>query len=82
MNSIVLTNVCDEFALDLARLVSGRFTSIARNRLSRVYPMMSPNQNMESLNEKIEKEDWAGWAKIAQRIEEIEDVAAKSELRN
>jgi hypothetical protein len=37
---------------------------------------------MKSIKEKIEKEDWAGWAKIARRIEAIEDVAAKSELRN
>jgi hypothetical protein len=39
-------------------------------------------QRLESIKKKIEKKDWAGWAKIAQRIEAIEDVAAKSELRN
>jgi hypothetical protein len=44
--------------------------------------MMSPNQHMESLKEKIEKEDWAGWAKIARRIEGIEKRAAKSGLPN
>jgi hypothetical protein len=37
---------------------------------------------LASIKKKIEKEDWAGWAKIAQRIEAIEDVTAKSELRN
>jgi hypothetical protein len=35
-------------------------------------------QRLESIKKKIEKKDWAGWARIAQRIEAIEDVAAKS----
>lgn len=32
-------------------------------------------QRLKSIKEKIEKEDWAGWAKIAQRIEAIEKLA-------
>jgi hypothetical protein len=39
-------------------------------------------QRLESIKKKIGKKDWSGWAKIAQRIKAIEDVAAKSELRN
>jgi hypothetical protein len=39
-------------------------------------------QRLESLRKKVAKGDWKGWARIAQRIEAIEDVAAKSELRN
>jgi hypothetical protein len=35
-------------------------------------------QRLESIKKRIEKKDWAGWARIAQRIEAIEDVAAKS----
>jgi hypothetical protein len=39
-------------------------------------------QRLESIRKKIEKEDWAGWAKIARRIEAIEKCAAKSGLAN
>lgn len=39
-------------------------------------------QRLESIKKNIEKKDWAGWTRIARRIEAIEDVAAKSELRN
>lgn len=38
-------------------------------------------QRLESIKKKIANEDWAGWAKIAQRIKAIE-VAAKSGLRH
>jgi hypothetical protein len=34
-------------------------------------------RRLESIKKKIEKEDWAGWAKIAQRIDEVEKFAAK-----
>jgi len=34
-------------------------------------------QRLESIKKKIEKEDWAGWARIAQRIERIERCAGK-----
>ena len=34
-------------------------------------------QRLESIKKKIEKEDWAGWARITQRIERIERRAAK-----
>ena len=37
-------------------------------------------QRLESIKKKIEKEDWAGWARIAQRIEAIEGLAAKAAL--
>jgi hypothetical protein len=39
-------------------------------------------QRLESIRKKVAKRDWKGWARIAQRIEAIEDVAAKSEHRN
>jgi hypothetical protein len=39
-------------------------------------------QRLESIRKKVAKGDWKGWARIAQRIEAIEDVAAKSQLRN
>jgi hypothetical protein len=38
-------------------------------------------ERLESIKKKIEKEDWAGWARIAQRIEAIEKLAAKSGVR-
>jgi hypothetical protein len=34
-------------------------------------------QRLKSIKEKIEKEDWAGWAKVARRIDEIEKLATK-----
>jgi len=37
-------------------------------------------QRLQSVKEKIEKEDWRGWARIARRIEAIEKLAAKSGL--
>src|SRR6266853_2364980 len=37
-------------------------------------------QRLESIKKKIEKEDWAGWARIAQRIEAIERLAVKQGL--
>jgi hypothetical protein len=37
-------------------------------------------QRLESIKKKIEKEDWVGWARIAQRIEAIEKLAAKPGL--
>jgi hypothetical protein len=39
-------------------------------------------QRLESIKKKIEREDWAGWAKIAQRIEAIEKLAAKPGLHH
>jgi hypothetical protein len=41
--------------------------------------MALPNvvRRLESIKKKIEKEDWAGWAKIAQRIEAVERLAEK-----
>jgi hypothetical protein len=39
-------------------------------------------QRLESIKKKIEKKDWAGWAKIAQRISAIEEVAATSVPRH
>lgn len=36
-------------------------------------------QRLASIKKKIEQKDWAGWGKIAQRIEEVERLAAKSE---
>jgi hypothetical protein len=39
-------------------------------------------QRLESIKKNIANEDWTGWARIAQRITVIEDVAAKSDLRN
>jgi hypothetical protein len=38
-------------------------------------------QRLESIKKKIANEDWAGWARIAQRIEAIERRAAKPGLR-
>ena len=38
-------------------------------------------QRLESIKKKIKTEDWAGWAKIAKRIEAIEKLAAKSRVR-
>lgn len=35
-------------------------------------------QRLKSIKKKIENEDWAGWAKIARRIGEIERLATKS----
>ena len=37
-------------------------------------------QRLESIKKKVAKEDWAGWVKIAQRIETIEKLAAKRGL--
>jgi hypothetical protein len=37
-------------------------------------------QRLKSIKEKAEKEDWAGWARIAQRIRAIGERAAKSGL--
>jgi hypothetical protein len=37
-------------------------------------------QRLKAVKEKIEKEDWAGWAKIAKRIRAIEKLAAKPGL--
>jgi hypothetical protein len=35
-------------------------------------------QRLASIKKKIEQKDWAGWEKIAQRIEEIESLATES----
>jgi hypothetical protein len=35
---------------------------------------------LESIKKKIEKKEWAGWARIAQRIEAIEEHAVKQGL--
>jgi hypothetical protein len=37
-------------------------------------------QRMESIKKKIEKEDWAGWARIAQRIQAVEELAGRPAL--
>jgi hypothetical protein len=37
-------------------------------------------QRLESIKKKIEKEDWAGWTRIAQRIKAIEKLAVKQGL--
>jgi hypothetical protein len=44
--------------------------------------MASPKvrQRLESIKGKVARENWTGWARIAQRIKAIEDVAVKSEL--
>ncbi|SRR5260221_13172520 len=39
-------------------------------------------QRLESIKKKIANENWTGWARIAQRITAIEEVAAKSGLRH
>lgn len=52
--------------------------SIADLRKRMALPKMT--QRLESIKKKIEKEDWAGWVRIAQRIEAIEKLAAKPGL--
>jgi hypothetical protein len=42
--------------------------------------MLKVVQRLVSIKKKIEREDWAGWARIAQRIEAIEKLAAKPGL--
>jgi len=39
-------------------------------------------RRLKSIKEKTKRNDWAGWAKIAQRIETIEKLAAKPGLQN
>jgi len=39
-------------------------------------------QRLESIKKNIANEDWTGWARIAQRITVIEDVAAKFGLQH
>ena len=46
--------------------------------LQKKLAMPKTRQRLESIKKKIEKKDWAGWAKIAQKIKAIEEVAATS----
>ncbi len=39
-------------------------------------------QRLDSIKKKIEKKDWAGWPTIAQRIDAVEKLAAKSGLHH
>jgi hypothetical protein len=52
----------------------GRSVADLRKRLA----LPRVNQRLESIKNKIEKKDWAGWTLISQRIEAIEELAAKS----
>lgn len=52
----------------------GRKVSDLRKKLA----MPKVTQRLKSIKGKIEKEDWAGWARIAQRIEAVEELAAKT----
>lgn len=54
----------------------GRSVADLRKKLA----LPKVTQRLKSVKGKIEKEDWAGWAKIAQRIEAIEKLAAKPGL--
>jgi hypothetical protein len=72
----------DKWIKDLEKFVErckpqyGRKVADLQRRLTSPKVM----QRLKSIREKIEKEDWAGWARIAQRIEAIEKLAAKSGL--
>jgi hypothetical protein len=50
--------------------------------LQRRLAMPKTSRRLQSIKKKIAKKDWAGWARIAQRIEAIEDIASKSDRRN
>jgi hypothetical protein len=50
----------------------GRSAADLRKRLA----LPRVNQRLESIKNKIEKKDWAGWTLISQRIEAIEQLAA------
>jgi len=54
----------------------GRKIADLRNKLA----LPKVTQRLKSIKEKIEREEWAGWARIAQRIEAIEKLAAKPRL--
>jgi hypothetical protein len=56
----------------------GRSVADLRKKLA----LPKVRQRLESIKKKIANEDWTGWARIAQRIKAIEDIAARSALRN
>jgi hypothetical protein len=72
----------DKWAKDLEKFSEhcapkyGRSIADLQKRLA----LPKVTQRLESIKKKIAKEDWAGWARIAQRIEAIEKLAVKQGL--
>jgi len=72
----------DKWVKDLVKFSEGCKAKYGRSvsDLQRKLALPKVTQRLKSIKGKIEKEDWAGWAKIAQRIGAIEKRAGKSEL--
>lgn len=70
----------DKWVKDLERFCErcrpkyGRTVADLRKKLA----LPKVKQRLESIKKQIANEDWTGWARIAQRIKVIEDVAATS----
>ena len=70
----------DKWVKDLEKFAERCKPKYGRSVADLQKKLASPNatQRLRSIKRKIEKEDWTGWTKIAQRILAIENLAAKS----
>jgi hypothetical protein len=67
----------DKWVRELAKFSDECKPKFGRSGADLQKKLVSPkvNQRLKSIKVKIERDDWAGWTKIAQRIEAIEKLA-------
>jgi hypothetical protein len=74
----------DKWVKDLEKFCQGCKPQYGRSvvDLRKKLALPKVTQRLKSVKEKCGKEDWAGWARIAQRIKAIEKLAAKPGLHH